>query len=161
MKFLLIFYGAGIAIVGVVWCVFAFNMPTSVPYESYSSREIYNLDRAEQRRTHLMLSGFITVIGTVLFGFGMLKTESTGKGTKVCPVCAESIKSEALKCRYCGVDIVPSEPEIKTDSSIHPYDLKQMKRYGIEFSDGLYSFGDLTFDDLHKAVKHIEDLKKY
>ena len=42
---------------------------------------------------------------------------------KQCPYCAETIKSEALKCRFCGSDLLEknsgqSEPQPKTEPSV-------------------------------------------
>jgi hypothetical protein len=145
--------GIFLMIVGVVWGVIAFNMKTSIEtdgrfgtglYSFYIPSEVHNLDLADRRRNHLIGAGITILSGILLFGFGSMQpTKETSQRLTVsnkrespvdtqgtdrkCPFCAETIKQEAVVCRYCNRDIPKIEVDMQkyiSDAEIYLESLK-------------------------------------
>jgi hypothetical protein len=84
-------------------------------------------------RARRIASGFgWFLIGLFLGPFGLIvaflpslkpseitRAEATGlsNGFRKCPFCAEIIRREAVKCRYCGSDLSSSPPEESVDKN--------------------------------------------
>ncbi len=112
--------------VGLLWAVFAFNMPTTVQAGgdrigsgAYSFElpkvTVNNLGLMEERRNHLMMAGVTVLAGILLFGFGSVQRgEATNPAPsevfRVCPHCAEHVKPNAKICRFCNREL-PSPDE--------------------------------------------------
>lgn len=47
----------------------------------------------------------IVLLGILLIIAVAVIVPSSKKGRRKCPQCAEWVKSEALKCRFCGFDL--------------------------------------------------------
>ncbi|MBM4042827.1 MAG: zinc ribbon domain-containing protein, partial [Planctomycetes bacterium] len=116
--------------VGLIWGGIAVNMETTVThvqthkyipglgdvpiedYHDYPISRVHNLDLADRRRTHLLLAALTFIAGVGLFGFGTVsrsiasRTVKAEEGSTVkCPFCAESIRPEAVICRFCGREV--------------------------------------------------------
>ncbi|WP_338658685.1 zinc ribbon domain-containing protein [Yersinia intermedia] len=87
--------------VGIIWLIVALNMDTSV---STGYGRVNNIGLMASKQNQIMLGGFIAFCGLMMSIFGKSPQEST-VGVVKCPLCAEPINPEAIKCKHCGSDI--------------------------------------------------------
>lgn len=106
--------------VGLAWLGWASMLETTVVVMSQTYQmptgRVHNLGLMERRRTHLMLAGGTTLVGTILMGFGSMRRQDAiddvGDDLRACPHCAEPVRAEAVYCRHCKRDI----PSLETES---------------------------------------------
>ena len=71
-------------------------------------------------------------------------TEGVAEGTKTCPFCAESIKAEAIVCRFCNREVPRvSEP---------PSHDELMAQFGIVHDGEAYIYQEIRYKRLEDAV---------
>jgi hypothetical protein len=142
--------------IGVIGAVFSMMMDTSVA-SSFGS--INNLGLMKDQQNYLILSCAIGIAGLALFLFGQ---EPAATGLRACPACAEMIKAQAVKCRYCGVDVEPTTSLAanfaKMDFASQSQELSQndlenlADYYAIMKDGGEFTFNDQRFPTLTEAV---------
>ena len=100
-------FGIFILIAGICWMIFALNMDVSV---STGMGRVNNLGLMADRQVHTIVGGMIALAGIMMVIFGGKVSVSPASipaqtDTRPCPLCAETIKNAAIKCRHCGADI--------------------------------------------------------
>jgi hypothetical protein len=70
---------------------------------------VYAGKKGRSRVGFFLLSLFLSpLVGFVLIALGPSNPERMGM--RKCPQCAEFVKAEALKCRFCGFDFLARGP---------------------------------------------------
>lgn len=102
-------FGTFAIIVGVCWLAFALSMDVSVA--TGGGGRVNNMGLMADRQIHTIVGGMISLAGLlmVLLG-GRSSTESVlaagiAADSRPCPLCAETIKNAAVKCKHCGADV--------------------------------------------------------
>ncbi|SEE53674.1 hypothetical protein [Pseudomonas costantinii] len=108
-------FGTFALIIGVCWLIFALSMDVSVP--TGVGGRVNNLGLMADRQIHTIVGGVIALAGllmVLLGGKGSPTAAQVEKDTRPCPMCAESIKTAAVKCKHCGADVEPvAAPRLK------------------------------------------------
>lgn len=114
-------WGSVLIVVGLFWGVIAFSMSTSV--KSIDGSQVFNLSLADNRNLNITIAGVITVIGTILFGFGSLQSSgNSNPNARKCPFCDEAIQPKALICKHCKSDlsvVIRKNPEYLSEVELN------------------------------------------
>lgn len=99
-------FGTFAMIVGVCWLVFALGMDVSVA--TGTGGRVNNLGLMAGRQVHTIVGGMITLAGLLMVLLGGKSAATPARAdtdTRPCPLCAETIKRAAVKCKHCGADV--------------------------------------------------------
>ena len=93
-------------VVGIGWMIFALSMDVSV---STGMGRVNNLGLMADRQLHTIVGGMIALAGLLMLLFGgnvlaLPASMPTQMDTRPCPLCAETIKCAAIKCKHCGAE---------------------------------------------------------
>lgn len=126
--------GTFLVMAGIFWGVVSYNKEISYSsyYSDFGDRNVINFELIANRSRDLNISAVLFLGGIFLIGFGFVvsgiydikKEETTAsdlvkskeKYFKKCPSCAEIIKIEAVKCRFCGNEFDKNEIKMQVEN---------------------------------------------
>ncbi|WP_178129078.1 hypothetical protein [Pseudomonas sp. ANT_J12] len=107
--------GKVVLFIGVCWAIYALNMDVSVSTDS--GGRVNNLGLMADRQVHTIAGGMIALAGLLMILIGGRASPAKPQvesGTRPCPLCAETIKNAAVKCKHCGADVeLVAAPRLK------------------------------------------------
>jgi len=104
--------GITVLMLGLLAIIGALAMDVSV---STGTGRVNNIGLIAEQQNYITIGGLMLLLGAVLTVAGRRREVviENGKDCRACPMCAETIKFAALKCKHCGSDVSGSVPPVQ------------------------------------------------
>lgn len=96
-------FGYFVLVVGMLCMVGALAMDVSV---SSGAGRVNNIGLMAERQNLILIGGLMLLVGVIMAvaGRGQVVVKSFSD-VRACPICAETIKCAAVKCKHCGSEV--------------------------------------------------------
>lgn len=101
-------FGFVLLAVGLVAIFGALAMDVSV---SAGTGRVNNIGLIAERQNYITIGGLMLLVGAIMAIAGRRRgvVSDGADDCRTCPMCAETIKKAALKCRHCGSEIARAD----------------------------------------------------
>lgn len=104
-------------IVGLLCIVGALAMDVSV---SSGAGRVNNIGLMAERQNFILIGGLLLLVGVIMAVAGKRQVEVIGSSNhgRACPICAETIRCAAVKCKHCGSEVDSVINGVRCDASV-------------------------------------------
>ena len=97
-------FGYFVLVVGMLCIVGALAMDVSV---SSGAGRVNNIGLMAERQNFILIGGLMLLVGVIMAVAGTRQKEvvDSSNDCRACPICAETIKCAAVKCKHCGSEV--------------------------------------------------------
>jgi len=107
------------------WCTLHyfndFDTSVEIPRQEidgqwFGGGRVNNLGLMADRQNGIIFGLGAVLIGILLIGFSRHQNTLVGSDLKKCPFCGESIRGDAILCRFCGSSTPDTRPQKRQES---------------------------------------------
>lgn len=105
--------GLGIAVLVLALFALVGALSMDVTVSSGTGR-VNNIGLIAEQQNYITIGGLMLLVGAVMVIAGRRREAAVGVSgdSRACPMCAETIKVAAVKCKHCGSDLSASPTAI-------------------------------------------------